>query len=173
MEQRVRPRYCLACGGTLATRRPRPDEPERQVCEQCGRIHYRNAKPSVSVLIVRDGRVLLLRRGTAPARGQWDLPGGFLEADEHPEAGAVREAREEVGLAITLTGLLGIYMGVYGSTSDPEHILNLVYLATAPRGEPCRSAEASELAWFAPGALPVALAFAHNQAALIDWHARQ
>jgi ADP-ribose pyrophosphatase len=125
------------------------------------------------VLVVRDGRVLLLRRGAEPAAGSWDLPGGFLEADEHPAAGAVREVREEVGLDIVLTGLLGIYMGVYSASGDAESILNVAYLATAPGGEPRPSGEAIELAWFTPEALPDDIAFAHNRAALADWRQSQ
>jgi ADP-ribose pyrophosphatase YjhB (NUDIX family) len=166
---RMRARFCPACGGPLSARCLRAGEPERQVCERCGRVHYRNAKPSVSAVIVRGGRVLLLRRGVEPGRGWWDLPGGFLEADEHPTAGAAREAREETGLAVVITGLLGVYMGTYGVDADPDSILNLAYLAEASAGEPRRNDEATEFGWFAPAAVPDEIAFAHNRAALEDW----
>ena len=56
-----------------------------------------NAKPTGSALVVREGRVPLVRRAIEPARGAWDIPGGFLEHDEHPEAGAVRELQEGTG----------------------------------------------------------------------------
>jgi ADP-ribose pyrophosphatase YjhB (NUDIX family) len=124
----------------------------------------------VSVLVLRDERVLLLRRAVAPAYGEWDLPGGFLEADEHPMDGAVREAREETGLEIVPAGVFGIYMGTYrGDPDEPVSILNVVYRASAPHGAPRPSAEALAVGWFAPEALPDELAFAHNRAALGDW----
>jgi 8-oxo-dGTP diphosphatase len=124
----------------------------------------------VSVLIVRDGLVLLIRRGRPPAAGMWDLPGGFLEADEHPADGAAREAQEETGLVIRIEALVGIYMGRYGDPADPESILNVAYLASAPAGEPRLTPEAAGLAWFAPDTLPAVTAFAHNAEALDDWH---
>jgi NADH pyrophosphatase NudC (nudix superfamily) len=99
----MKARFCPTCAGRLTERRLQPEEPARQVCEGCGRVHYRNAKPSVSALIIRDGRVLLARRGHASWRGRWDLPGGFLEEDEHPATGVVRETREETGLEVQVS----------------------------------------------------------------------
>ncbi|MCC6628543.1 MAG: NUDIX hydrolase [Chloroflexi bacterium] len=91
-------------------------------------------------MIVRHGRVLLLRRAREPRRGAWDLPGGYLEADEHPSAGAVREAREEAGLVVTTTAQFGVYLGTYGPADDPDYILNVVYLADAGDGAPAGDA---------------------------------
>ncbi len=164
-------RYCLRCGGLLVTRPGSGHEPARQVCAGCGRVHYRNAKPTGSALVVRDGRVLLVRRAIEPARGAWDIPGGFLEHDEHPEAGAVRELQEETGLDIRIAGLLGIYLDVYpyGDPTDSDTTLNLVYLATAPAGEPRPADDADAIGWFGPDELPDNLAFAHMAAALADW----
>lgn len=59
--------------------------------------------------VVRDGhgRVLLVRRGTEPARGRWSVPGGRVEAGEAPEAAAVREVAEETGLRVVVDGYAG------------------------------------------------------------------
>lgn len=155
------------------TRRPAPHEPERQVCERCGRIHYLSAKPAAGALVVREGRVLLVRRGIEPGLGRWDIPGGFLEVDEHPEAGARRELHEETGLSITLTGLLGLYLEryPYAPLDSREMVLNCYYLAAAPQGEPHPSDDAAEIGWFAPDELPGTseLAFPHCAAVLDDW----
>lgn len=53
---------------------------------------------AVSVAIVRDGRVLLVRRGREPGRGAWAFPGGRVEAGESREAAARRELAEETAL---------------------------------------------------------------------------
>jgi 8-oxo-dGTP diphosphatase len=147
-------------------------EPGRQICGECGRVHYRNAKPTASVLVTRDGRVMLVRRGIEPAKGAWDIPGGFLEANEHPAAGAARELREETGLDITLTGLFGIYMDRYGHPDDCVSTLNIVYLATAPVGEPCPADDAVEIGWFTPDDVPEELAFPHQRAVMHHWRQR-
>jgi 8-oxo-dGTP diphosphatase len=54
----------------------------------------------VGAVIVDEGRVLLVRRGTEPLRGEWSLPGGLLEVGESLMAGVVREVREETGLTV-------------------------------------------------------------------------
>jgi ADP-ribose pyrophosphatase YjhB (NUDIX family) len=54
----------------------------------------------VGAVIVDEGRVLLVRRGTEPMLGQWTLPGGLLEVGEPLLAGVVREVREETGLTV-------------------------------------------------------------------------
>jgi len=54
----------------------------------------------VGAVVVDEGRVLLVRRGTEPLKGQWSLPGGMLELGESLANGVVREVREETGLTV-------------------------------------------------------------------------
>jgi 8-oxo-dGTP diphosphatase len=63
----------------------------------------------VATLPVIGERVVLIRRATDPGRGLWSYPGGYLEMGETLEEGAVRETREETGLTVRITGLLGVY----------------------------------------------------------------
>ena len=60
--------------------------------------------------IVRDDRdrLLLVRRGTAPGKGRWSIPGGRVEAGEGSALAAVREVQEETGLQVAVTGLAGV-----------------------------------------------------------------
>jgi len=51
--------------------------------------------PAVGAIVLRDGAVLLVKRGAEPNKGRWSLPGGALEIGETVEAAAVRETREE------------------------------------------------------------------------------
>lgn len=166
---RVVDRFCPRCGGLLETVvRSEKDRP-RQVCTTCGRVHYRNAKPCAGALVTRDGRVLLVKRGIQPFLGYWDIPGGFLEEDEHPEAGAAREVREETGLKVRLTELFGFYMDRYSYDDTGDHCLNIYFLAEVVGGQAQPADDAAELAWFAPDELPEKIAFDHARVVLADW----
>ena len=60
----------------------------------------------VSVLLVHNKRVAMVREAAPGCRGLWNLPGGHLERGEGLAEGAKRELREETGVAAALTGLL-------------------------------------------------------------------
>lgn len=157
------PAYCARCGAPLAEQVL--DERPRRVCPACGRVHWRNAKPCAGALVIRNGKVLLVRRRIAPYRGYWDIPGGFCEVDEHPAETAIRETREETGLEIELTGLLGLWLDEY----EAQVTLNVYYLAR-PLGRRLRAGDdADGAAWFAPSALPRRIAFENGRRALLAW----
>ena len=161
-------RYCPDCGQDLAP----PDVPTERVvsrtCPACGAMHFRNAKPCAGALVVRNGRVLLGRRALDPARGCWDIPGGFLDPWEHPAHGAVRELREETGLQVRLERLLAVTVDTY---QDRDYTLNLYYLAEVVGGTERPADDLAELRWFGPGELPRDLAFPHCARVLAAWQA--
>src|SRR2546426_5623336 len=100
--------FCIRCGARL--RRVREEGRARRVggCPRCGWIDWNNPAPTASVLVLCRGRVLLVRRAFAPARGAWDVPGGFIEAGGMAAQAARRELREEAGIAVRLERVLGI-----------------------------------------------------------------
>lgn len=69
---------------------------------------YRNPTPTADIVIAAPGRGVVLVRRNNPPLG-WALPGGFVDEGETVEACAIREALEETGLEVELTGLLGVY----------------------------------------------------------------
>ena len=58
--------------------------------------------PGVGVVVRKDDKVLLIRRGNLPRRGDWGIPGGAVELGETWRDAAVREVREECGIEIEL-----------------------------------------------------------------------
>ncbi len=106
----------------------------------------------------RPGRPIVLIERLNPPHG-WAIPGGFVDLGERVEQTAVREAREETGLIVTLRALLGIYSD---PARDPRgHTVTAVYVAEA-RGEPQAMDDARALAIFAPDRLPSGLVFDHE-----------
>ena len=171
----TRYRFCPRCGARTA---PRLEEArERDHCAACDRTWYDFAKPCATALVIDpQGRVLLVRRAVEPYRGKWNLPGGFLEADEHPTAGAVRETLEETGFTIALGAFLGAYLDHWEDARDPtraHHSLSLAYLARVVGGSYAPNHESGEAGWFAPDALPAAddIAYDNHRRALADWAA--
>jgi ADP-ribose pyrophosphatase YjhB (NUDIX family) len=160
----VRARFCVRCGTKLA--RKRIEHRMREVCPECGHIAFRNAKPAVGLLIERNARLLLVRRARPPFKGYWDIPGGFLEEDEAPRSGAMREAREETGLRIGVDGLIGAYLG----RNRGEYTMNLYFTAHVSGGRAKAGDDADELRWFALKEIPKRIAFpGHTRAVLRDW----
>lgn len=90
------PRFCVQCGSDrVSTRIPDGDDHLREVCDNCGHIHYFNPKIVVGALPVFGHQVLLCKRAIEPRYGKWTLPAGFMEEGESLEQGAMRESFEE------------------------------------------------------------------------------
>jgi len=107
-------------------------------------------------LVDRPGRPIVLIERRNPPLGH-ALPGGFVDLGETVEAAARREAREETGLAVTLTRLLGVYSD---PARDPRgHTVSVVYVGEAS-GEPRAGDDAARVRIVEPAELPV-LAFDH------------
>jgi 8-oxo-dGTP diphosphatase len=116
-------------------------------------------------VVVRDekGRVLLGRRAFEPAKGLWDLPGGFVEEGEDPIAALRREVREETALELSGLDFLDFYLEPY----DGRTVLCLTWTGRGT-GTPRAGDDLVELRWFPHDRLPAAheLAFPHYPTAL-------
>jgi len=130
-----------------------------------GGSKWRNPVPTVDIVIEIDGGVVLIERRNEP-RG-WALPGGFVDYGEQVEDAARREAKEETGLDVELTQLLGVYSS---PDRDPrQHTMSVVYIATA-LGTPRGGDDASRAMIALLDDLPLPLCFDH--ARILDDYAR-
>ncbi len=117
---------------------------------------YRIPAATADVVVEVGGGIVLVERAHEPLG--WALPGGFVDYDELVADAAVREVREETGLSVTLTALLGVY-------SDPrrdarKHTISTVFVGRA-EGSPVGGDDARAARVFALDALPRELCFDH------------
>ena len=106
--------------------------------------------PSVNVIVENDkGEILMIRRTD---NDNWAVPGGAIDLGESVKQAAIRETKEETGIDVEITGLVGIY-------SDPKHVIHytsndevrqefsIVLTAKYLDGTPTNSKESSEVKW--------------------------
>lgn len=102
-----------------------------------------------AVITDGEGRVLVMKRGTDPFRGTWVFPGGLVDPGETVEQACIREVREELGLEVKLTGLIGIYSE---PGRDPRgSFVSIAYRAEVVGGTPIITPEARSHRWLEPG----------------------
>ena len=105
-------------------------------------------------------KVLLVRRGAEPYKGEWAFPGGFLRMDETAEQGALRELHEETALKPSSIGQLGVFSDI---DRDPrERVITIAWYALVKPSEVVGGDDADEAAWFPVDDIPP-LAFDHGQ----------
>jgi ADP-ribose pyrophosphatase YjhB (NUDIX family) len=135
----------------------------RPVCSACGSVIYQDPKLAATVVIERDGEILIgLRAAHTREPGKWSFPAGFVDRGEVVTEAAIREVAEETGLDVTVSEILALL----SHPGDP--VVLAVYAATSVHGTEHPGSDLDELAWFAPDSLPE-LAFAHDRDILSTW----
>lgn len=117
----------------------------------------------VELIDIPERPVVLIERKYPPMG--WALPGGFVDVGETLEQAAVREAREEISLNVSLKCLLGCYS--HPARDTRGHTVSAVYIAEAS-GEPKAADDAKNLAVVSPANFPEELAFDHSKI-LVDY----
>ncbi len=105
MKKKAR-QFCPHCGSRVV-KKPE-DDMLRDFCQTCGTFFYENPLPVVSTILVSERKILLVKRGKKPYRGQWCPPTGFAEAGESVEDAALRELEEETGLKGNILSLVDV-----------------------------------------------------------------
>jgi len=114
-------------------------------------------KIGVAAIILAEKRLLLIRRKGAHGEGTWAVPGGHLDFGESPAACAIREVREEVGLAVTDPRCIALTNDIFAS-EDKHYITIWMRVECADAGLVIPAAdEVSEWGWFPLDVLPAPL----------------
>jgi ADP-ribose pyrophosphatase YjhB (NUDIX family) len=121
--------FCLKCGSVLALRSI--GGVDRLACTSCDFIYWGNYSIGVGALIIKEDKVLLVKRAQEPGKGFWTNPGGYIEQLEAIEDTIVREVLEEAGIHAKVNRVVAV-------RDQPREIHNL-YVAFAMEyvsGEP-------------------------------------
>ena len=162
-------RFCPLCGKMLQEGEIEGQSRMRCPDEGCGFIFYQNPTPAAGAIVVKDNKVLLVKRAHPPKIGSWCIPAGFMEWHEHPSQTAERELQEETGLIVKMESLFEIYTGVDDPRSNSVLIL---YLGNVVGGELCAADDALDVGYFSLDALPEDIAFESHFRAFADYQNR-
>ncbi len=143
-----------------------PGGKTRPACLQCGWIHWKNPIPTAVVLIPVGDGVLMVKRAINPQKGDWCLPGGYVDYRETPIETAVREAKEETSLDIKVTRQLGLPF-----VTESNHLVT-VFEGEIIGGEMQAGDDAEELAIYTLDTLPENIAFPQHRTKVQEHYAR-
>ena len=144
-------KFCPRCATSLQTGaiggRERPFCP----AEGCGYVFFGDFSIGCGGVVIRDGKVLLVQRGHNPGKGSWQIPGGYVEADEPIVEAVIRECKEEAGVTAELIDVLGFRHSI-GAPNNPAGASTNIYVVCRLRpiaGEPaCDGDEIADAGYF-------------------------
>jgi ADP-ribose pyrophosphatase len=110
---------------------------------------------AVGGVVIKDGRVLLVRRGKPPAFGEWAIPGGSVELGETLQQAVERELREETGLIVKAGEICHTFEAVKRDDDGRVRFHYVIIDLTAEylSGEPIPASDVTEAAWLKSGDL--------------------
>ncbi len=153
-------RFCQSCGSPVEHRLR--DGVMRPICTSCGAVVFLNPKVVAAVVVEMDGKVVMVRRKIGVGAGKWSIPAGYVDRGEVVEEAAAREIKEEAGLDVEITGLLG----VYSRTGDANVLV--VYAGEVVGGVLIAGHEVTEVGAYHVEALPP-LAFERDAGIIRRW----
>ena len=131
-------KYCMQCAAPL-----NQQDTTEYVCDN-GHQYWNEPKAGTGVVFLRDGKVLLAKRGIDPHKDKYSFPGGFVQFDEEPYDGARREMREETGVEVGELQLLEVKTVQY---RENETSLSIIFRALDWQGEFRADDDVSSLVW--------------------------
>lgn len=131
-------KYCPRCATQLELwpngGRDRPHCP----APECGFIFFGDFSVGCGGVVIRNGKALLVQRGQTPGKGSWQIPGGYVECDEHVAEAVVRECQEEAGVTAEVVDVLGFRhsIGGPGAIGGPSTNIYVIFRLLPIAGEP-------------------------------------
>ena len=124
--------YCPRCGAKLGSKMDGGRDRPACLVPGCGFIFFGDHSIGCGGVVIRDNKALLIQRGINPNRGAWQIPGGYVEADEQIIHAVEREVLEEAGLVAKVIDVVGIRH----ANTEPNSNIFVVFRLDAPTGEP-------------------------------------
>jgi len=134
----------------------------KKITEHDEHKQHKSRPATVDVVVMKEDKILLIKRESEPYKDSWALPGGFVKIDEDTLSAAKREVKEETGVSVEILGIIGVYSD---PKRDERHTISVAYIGFPlnPDSElkPQKN-ETKEVKWFEIDKLPE-LAFDHKQ----------
>jgi ADP-ribose pyrophosphatase YjhB (NUDIX family) len=143
-------KHCPSCAA------PRTGEVDavRFVCDACSFVYYYNVAVSASAIVVGpDAQVLFIRRARPPGQDKLALPGGFIDRGETAEHAALRELREEAGVALERVQFLASFPNLYVYRGVEYPVVDLFFTARVGSRTASPLDDVTEIVWAAPESL--------------------
>jgi len=136
--------FCPFCAKKLQMRIE--EGKERKYCTSCCWTYYPRVAQGISAVIIKKGKVLLVKRKREPFKGTWMFPGGFMDFGEHPLETLKREIKEETGLKIKKAKLIDILK----TKNDPRDVYLAFFYETEVFDGPLKNddEENEKIDWF-------------------------
>ena len=124
--------YCPRCGIRLESKLDGGRERPACLAPECGFVFYGDSSIGCGGVVIRENKALLIQRGINPNRGAWQIPGGYVEADEEIKSAVEREVLEEAGVVARVSEVVG----VRHSAGAPSANIYVVFRLEPVSGEP-------------------------------------
>jgi len=114
-------------------------------------------RPIVGVggIVIRRGRVLLIRRGSEPLKGQWSIPGGVIEVGEELAEAVRRELKEETGLDVEPLEIIKVFDRIVRTGRRVKyHFVIIDYICGIKGGKVKPGSDVIDARWVNPRDLP-------------------
>ena len=137
--------YCPCCGSSQF----RINNFKSKKCDNCEFVYYFNISSATAAFITdKTGKLLVAKRASEPAKGTFDLPGGFVDPCETAEEAIVREVKEETGLTVDNLTYRFSLPNIYVYSGFDIHTLDMFFEAKVSEVSELKAADdVSELIW--------------------------
>lgn len=155
--------FCPYCSEKLVVKAE--GDSLRDYCSSCDTFFYDNPLPVVSIILMKDRKLLLVKRKNEPQKGRWCLPSGFAETGESIESAALRELYEETGLTGKIIDFVSVDSGYSQTYGD---LIFVTFEAEGIHGNLTAGDDAEEVRFFDINNIPT-LAFDSNTKAVMRY----